>query len=98
MLRHKTYVHMCWRAHAGKFRAKQTSEAQKQRNAKQRNVSTTQLAVQRDCSVTVVAKQRKATSRCRGCKALVQHKRKPCPTKKEGYVEQAHKTPQNARR
>ena len=52
MLRRKTYVHMRWRARArtGKFRAKQTQETQKQRNAKQREKAQRNL----QCNVTVV--------------------------------------------
>lgn len=72
----RSYVMTRTRARKGKYHAKQTSETQKQRNAKQREKAPMQLAMQRDCSVTVVAKQRKATSRCRTIKALVQHKRK----------------------
>ena len=74
--RQRSYVVTRTRARKGKFHAKQTSETQKQRNAKQREKAPMQLAMQRDCSVTVVAKQRKATSRCREHKALVQHNRK----------------------
>ena len=64
----RSYVLARTRTRAGKFRTKQAPETQKQRNTKQREKSTLQLAMQLGCSVTVVAKQRKATSRCRNSK------------------------------